>query len=94
MGYLSQEPQLDPAKDVKGDVLDGGGRPDLIDTYNAVTAKWSEPDADLEAIGAEQSALEDRINAVGAGTSAQRRHRDGRAPLPARRRRRHDALRR
>ena len=34
--------------------------------YNAVMAKWSEPDADYEAIGAEQSALEDRINAADA----------------------------
>jgi ATP-binding cassette ChvD family protein len=67
VGYLSQEPQLDPAKDVKGNVLDGV-RPiqDLIDQYNAVMAKWSDPDADYEAIGAEQSALEDKINAVGA----------------------------
>jgi ATP-binding cassette ChvD family protein len=67
VGYLAQEPQLDPAKDVKGNVLDGV-RPmrDLIDQYNAVMAKWSEPDADFEAIGAEQSALEDRINAAGA----------------------------
>ncbi|MEO8208212.1 MAG: energy-dependent translational throttle protein EttA, partial [Chloroflexota bacterium] len=67
VGYLSQEPQLDPAKDVKGNVLDGV-RPvqDLIDQYNAVMAKWSEPDADYEAIGAEQSSLEDRINAADA----------------------------
>jgi sulfate-transporting ATPase len=67
VGYLSQEPQLDPAKDVKGNVLDGV-RPvqDLIDQYNAVMAKWSDPDADYEAVGAEQSALEDRINASGA----------------------------
>ncbi len=67
VGYLSQEPQLDPAKDVKGNVLDGV-RPvqDLIDQYNAVMAKWSDPDADYEAIGAEQSALEDRINAADA----------------------------
>src|SRR6187431_3085050 len=67
VGYLAQEPQLDPAKDVKGNMLDGV-RPvkDLIDRYNAVMAKWSEPDADYEAVGAEQSALEDRINAVGA----------------------------
>jgi energy-dependent translational throttle protein EttA len=67
VGYLSQEPQLDPAKDVKGNVLDGV-RPvqDLIDQYNAVMAKWSDPDADYEAIGAEQAALEDRINAADA----------------------------
>ena len=67
VGHLSQEPQLDPGKDVKGNVLDGV-RPvqDLIDQYNAVMAKWSDPDADYEAIGTEQSALEDRINAADA----------------------------
>jgi ATP-binding cassette ChvD family protein len=67
VGYLSQEPQLDPAKDVKGNVLDGV-RPvqDLIDAYNAVMAKWSDPDADYDAIGVEQSALEDKINAADA----------------------------
>ncbi len=65
VGYLSQEPQLDPTKNVKGNVLDGVGEvARLIDQYNAVMAKWSEPDADYEAIGAEQSALEDRINAT------------------------------
>jgi ATP-binding cassette ChvD family protein len=67
VGFLSQEPQLDPAKDAKGNVLDGV-RPlqDLIDQYNAVMARWSDPDADYEAVGAEQSALEDRINAADA----------------------------
>src|SRR6187402_1956281 len=67
VGYLPQEPQLDPAKDVKGNVLDGV-RPvqQLIDDYNAVMAKWSDPDADYEAVGAEQSALEDKINAADA----------------------------
>ncbi len=67
VGYLEQEPALDPSKDVKGNVMDGV-RPvqDLLDQYNAVMARWSEPDADYEAIGAEQSALEDRIAAVGA----------------------------
>jgi sulfate-transporting ATPase len=67
VGYLSQEPQLDPTKNVKGNVLDGVGEvARLIDQYNAVMAKWSEPDADFEAIGAEQSALEDRISAADA----------------------------
>ncbi len=65
VGYLSQEPQLDPTKTVKANVLDGVGEvARLIDQYNAVMAKWAEPDADYEAIGAEQSALEDRINAA------------------------------
>jgi ATP-binding cassette ChvD family protein len=67
VGYLSQEPQLDPAKDAKGNVLDGVREvAGLIDQYNAVMARWAEPDADYEAIGAEQSALEDRINAADA----------------------------
>ena len=67
VGYLAQEPQLDPAKDVKGNVLDGVREVHgLIEQYNAVMARWSEPDADYEAIGAEQAALEDRIAATDA----------------------------
>src|SRR6187431_2672612 len=67
VGYLAQEPQLDPAKTVKQNVLDGVGEvAGLIDQYNAVMAKWSDPDADYEAVGAEQAALEDKINATGA----------------------------
>ncbi len=66
-GFLPQEPQLDPTKDVKGNVMDGvQAVQGLLDDYNAVMAKWSDPDADYEAIGAEQSALEDRINAADA----------------------------
>ena len=54
-------------KDVKGNVLDGvRAVQDLIDPYNAVMAKWSDPDADYDAIGAEQIALEDKINAADA----------------------------
>jgi energy-dependent translational throttle protein EttA len=67
VGYLSQEPQLDPAKDVKGNVLDGVREVHgLIEQYNAMMARWSDPDADYEAIGAEQAALEDRIAATNA----------------------------
>src|SRR5689334_18894588 len=67
VGYLEQEPTLDPAKTVKQNVMDGVGEvAGLIEQYNAVMAKWSEPDADYEAIGAEQAALEDRINAADA----------------------------
>ena len=67
VGLLSQEPQLDPDKDVKGNVLDGVSEVHgLIEQYNAVMAKWAEPDADYEAIGAEQAVLEDRINAADA----------------------------
>ena len=67
VGYLNQEPQLDPAKDVKGNVMEGVHEVQaLLDQYNAVMARWSEPDADYEAIGLQQSALEDRINAADA----------------------------
>src|SRR3954471_19583042 len=67
VGLLSQEPQLDPEKDVRGNVMDGvAAVQGLLDAYNAVMAKWSDPDADYESIGAEQSALEDRINAADA----------------------------
>ncbi len=67
VGYLDQEPELDPTKDVKGNVLDGVREvQQLLDQYNAVMAKWAEPDADYDAIGAEQARLEDRINAADA----------------------------
>ena len=67
VGYLSQEPELDPSKDVKRNVLDGVAEVQgLIDQYNAVMARWAEPDADYDAIGAEQAALEDRIAAADA----------------------------
>src|SRR3977135_1689884 len=53
-GYPAQEPELEPAKDVKGNVLDGVREVHaLIEQYNAVMAKWSEPGADYEAVGKE-----------------------------------------
>jgi sulfate-transporting ATPase len=65
VGYLAQEPQLDESKDVEGNVLDGlGPIRDLLARYDEVMAKWSEPDADYEKIGAEQAELEARIAAV------------------------------
>jgi energy-dependent translational throttle protein EttA len=67
VGFLSQEPELDPGKDVKGNVMDGVAEVQaLIDQYNAVMAAWSDPDADYEAIGAQQAALEDKIAAADA----------------------------
>jgi len=67
VGYLSQEPELDPSKDVKGNVMDGVAAVQaLIDQYNAVMAAWSDPDADYEKIGAQQAALEDKIAAADA----------------------------
>ena len=67
VGYLAQEPQLDPAKDVRGNVMDGvAAVQSIIDRYNEVMAMWAEPDADYEKIGALQAELEDKIAAADA----------------------------
>ncbi len=67
VGHLSQEPQLDPAKDVRGNVMDGvAAVQSIIDRYNEVMAMWAEPDADYDKIGAQQAELEDKIAAADA----------------------------
>ncbi|MEO6653717.1 MAG: energy-dependent translational throttle protein EttA [Ilumatobacteraceae bacterium] len=67
VGYLSQEPELDPSKDVKGNVMVGVAQvQSIIDEYNAVMAQWAEPDADYDKIGKQQAALEDKIAAADA----------------------------
>ena len=67
VGYLAQEPQLDPDKTVRGNVMDGVAEvQSIIDDYNAVMAKWADPDADYDKIGKQQAALEDKIAATDA----------------------------
>jgi ATP-binding cassette ChvD family protein len=67
VGLLEQEPQLDPAKDVKGNVMDGvAAVQSLIDRYNEVMAMWADPDADYDKIGKLQADLEDKIAAADA----------------------------
>ena len=67
VGLLEQEPQLDPSKDVKGNVMDGVAEvAGLLERYDAVLAKYADPDADYDKIGAEQAELEAKIQAVGA----------------------------
>ena len=62
VGYLAQEPQLDPDKDVLGNVMDGVAPVKaLLDRYNEVMAMWGDPDADYEKVGALQADLEDKI---------------------------------
>ena len=66
VGHLAQEPVLDPQKDVEGNVLDGvAATRDLLARYDEVMARWADPDADYEKIGAEQEALEKKIEAAG-----------------------------
>ncbi|MEA3184802.1 MAG: hypothetical protein QOJ74_1279 [Ilumatobacteraceae bacterium] len=67
VGYLAQEPQLDPSKDVKGNVMEGvAAVQSVIDRYNEVMTMWADPDADYEKIGALQAELEDKIAATDA----------------------------
>src|SRR6188472_418580 len=67
VGFLAQEPQLDPSKDVKGNVMDGvAAVQSIIDRYNEVMAMWAEPDADYDKIGLLQAELEDKIAAADA----------------------------
>jgi ATP-binding cassette ChvD family protein len=67
VGYLAQEPQLDPTKDVVGNVSDGvGEQRDLLARYNEVCAGFAAPDADFDALLAEQADLQTRIDALGA----------------------------
>ena len=67
VGYLSQEPQLDPTKDVVGNVADGvAEQRDLLTRFNDVCAAFADPDADFDALLAEQSTLQTKIDALGA----------------------------
>ncbi len=63
VGFLRQEPELDPAKDVRGNVEDGV-RPlrDLLDRFNEISAAFAEPDADFDGLLAEQGKVQDLID--------------------------------
>jgi ATP-binding cassette ChvD family protein len=67
VGYLEQEPQLDPTKTVRENVLEGI-RPvaDLIDRFNAISNLMADPpaDADFDALMAEMGDLQEKIDAV------------------------------
>ncbi|MDE3065765.1 MAG: ATP-binding cassette domain-containing protein, partial [Acidobacteriota bacterium] len=65
VGYLPQEPTLDPTKDVVGNVADGvGEQRDLLVRFNEVCAAMGDPDADFDALLAEQAELQTRIDAA------------------------------
>jgi ATP-binding cassette ChvD family protein len=63
VGILLQEPELDPAKDVRGNVEDGV-RPlrDLLDRFNEISAGFAEPDADFDALLEEQGRVQEQID--------------------------------
>ncbi len=67
VGYLPQEPQLDPTKDVVGNVADGvAEQRDLLIRFNEVCAAMGDPDADFDALLAEQADLQTKIDAANA----------------------------
>ena len=68
VGHLAQEPQLDPAKNVRQNVEEGvAATQALLDRFNAVSDRFAEPlDSDeMDKLLAEQAKLQDRIDAVG-----------------------------
>ncbi|MEM8498692.1 MAG: energy-dependent translational throttle protein EttA [Pseudomonadota bacterium] len=64
IGYLPQEPQLDEDKDVRGNVEEGFSEAkQALEALDAVYAAYAEPDADFDALAAEQARLENIIQA-------------------------------
>jgi energy-dependent translational throttle protein EttA len=63
VGLLEQEPELDPTKDVRGNVEDGV-RPlrDLLDRFNEISAAFAEPDADYDTLLEQQAKVQDAID--------------------------------
>ena len=68
IGYLPQEPRLDPAKTVLGNIEEGvAATRGLLRRFEEVSARFAEPmsDAEMEKLLAEQGRLQDAIEAVG-----------------------------
>ena len=67
VGYLAQEPELDPSMDVTGNVLSGMGEAkELMDRFNAVSARFAEEltDDEMNEVIAEQAELQEKIDAI------------------------------
>jgi ATP-binding cassette ChvD family protein len=63
VGLLEQEPELDPGKTVRENVEDGVRElRDLLDRFNAISTRFAEPDADFDALLAEQAQVQDQID--------------------------------
>jgi energy-dependent translational throttle protein EttA len=63
VGLLEQEPWLDPERDVRGNVEDGvRALRDILDRFNEISAAFAEPDADFDALLAEQGKVQDAID--------------------------------
>ncbi|TAM09001.1 MAG: energy-dependent translational throttle protein EttA [Nevskiaceae bacterium] len=67
VGYLPQEPQLDPAKDVRGNVEEAFAEVLALKAeLDAVYAAYAEENADFDALASKQADLETKISAAGA----------------------------
>ena len=67
VGYLAQEPQLDPSKTVKENVMDGvRDVADMMDRFNEISMIMGDPpeDADFDALMEEMGTLQEKIDAV------------------------------
>ena len=67
IGYLAQEPELDPSLDVAGNVLAGMGKAkELVDRFNEVSARFAEEltDDEMNNLIAEQAELQEQIDAI------------------------------
>jgi len=67
IGYLPQEPELNPEKDVLGNVEEGVGEVgQLLEEFNAISERFAEPmeDDEMTALLAKQATLQDKIDAV------------------------------
>lgn len=64
IGYLPQEPQLDPGKTVRGNIEEAVVEiKTALEQLDAVYAAYADPDADFDKLAADQARLEDIINA-------------------------------
>jgi ATP-binding cassette ChvD family protein len=64
VGMLEQEPKLDPKKDVLGNVMDGAGEmAQMLARFEEVSNAFSDPDADMDKLIAEQAELQEKIDA-------------------------------
>ncbi len=63
IGYLPQEPELDPSLDVRGNVeLAVKAQRDALNEFNAISLKFAEPDADFDALMERQAKLQEYID--------------------------------
>ncbi|MGX5200862.1 energy-dependent translational throttle protein EttA [Aliikangiella sp. IMCC44632] len=66
IGYLPQEPQLNEAKDVRGNVEEGIAEiKQILNRFEEVSNAFADPEADFDALLTEQAQLQDKIDAMG-----------------------------